>query len=209
MTRASRFIWTEGIVDRAVALYGEGKRGRQITQVIADEFGADIPTRALTGKLYRLRKPRPKAPPGVWADARVTDRLVQLFEDKFNTRHIAKVLSDEFSIKIGRFAVIGKLYRLGLQYPKQVAKPKSPRISIGGKPMQPLPWTPRVVDVEPRNISFAELEDGDCRYVCNEAMDASEFLWCGNPIKPGSPYCYLHHVVCMQPAKKKQERKAA
>lgn len=141
----------------------------------------------------------------IWQDDRV-ERLKQLFDTNLRTAEIAARLNEEFGTSLSRCAVIGKLHRLKLLYPKAVPQPKKPRAR---KPSALVPrlagaaFVPRVVNVSPRMIPFAELRPGECQYECSgqdlQTSEVAKFLFCGNPVKAGSRFCIQCHAVCWEP----------
>jgi hypothetical protein len=48
---------------------------------------------------------------------------------------------------------------------------------------------PVFLDLEPRMLSFLELQRGQCRYLLPDA-------YCGAFSQAGSPYCTEHHKLC-------------
>lgn len=126
---------------------------------------------------------------------------------------MAKLLNEKFGTSYTRNAVMGVSKRLGLK-----GKPPAPptkktsstrahlvaRLRIvksnhnGGTPRIIQTFEPaqtaalRCAEVEPRNLIFAELEKGDCRYPYGDQT----FLFCGHPIQEDSSYCPAHHALC-------------
>lgn len=49
----------------------------------------------------------------------------------------------------------------------------------------------RCAEIEPRNLSLAELEADDCRYPYGD----SPFQFCGHPKADGCTYCWQHHLL--------------
>ena len=57
----------------------------------------------------------------------------------------------------------------------------------------------QIFEIEPRNVTLAELEAGECRY----AYGDSDFTFCGHKVQPGSSYCRPHHMLCWTPARER------
>lgn len=133
-------------------------------------------------------------------------------------------------IGCGRNAVIGKAYRLELpgreikqtknrqssaSRPKKAKTEHKSKLRIvngGGGSMrmlfsvaanlEPL----RCVEVEPRNLTLAELGHNDCRFIAGDTSDA---LYCGLPIFKRS-YCIKHFWLCyFLPERRREMRRAA
>lgn len=135
-----------------------------------------------------------------WPDERIA-KLKRLWNDKLSCRVIA------IELGISRNAVIGKAHRLGLEArEKVVRKPRGPRKPRGlytrhkrdvlGKLFAPDPVLIREVEVEPRNLTFDQLEANSCRYPYGE----KEIVFCGHDQQAGSSYCAAHHALCWRPA---------
>ena len=156
----------------------------------------------------------------LWEDERAILWLIKLWPDH-SAKDIAGIMSKEFGVRITRNAVIGKLHRLGLTQenkgdkpvtrgPRALRKPRAPRparnpifriINAGGGAMRVIETltggltAPVCVEVEPLNLTMAQLERHHCRWIAND-------LYCGHPVqnKPGfqeekSSYCKWHHVI--------------
>lgn len=59
----------------------------------------------------------------------------------------------------------------------------------------------RAVDVEPLNLTFDQLQNGDCKWPYGDGP----FLFCGHPAIEGRPYCRGHCAIAYRPM---EERRA-
>lgn len=152
-----------------------------------------------------------------WSDERVT-ALVQLNSDGLSSSEIATKLGGTT-----RCAVIGKLQRLGIASayspkvePKTEAKPRIirakkrtepvehrviSRIRVNGSGLIIAETTEsdipplRCVEIRTRDLSFADLEENDCRYPDGGTDERPLITFCGNPRREGSSYCGPHHAL--------------
>jgi len=58
----------------------------------------------------------------------------------------------------------------------------------------------RCVGLQPRLLSLAELEDGDCRYPYGGDKEGDAITFCGHPRFSGSSYCGPHLHLALAPA---------
>jgi GcrA cell cycle regulator len=156
-----------------------------------------------------------------WTDERM-EKLVDLHSRQWSCAQIAAELGNG----ITRNSVIGKLHRMGVsggsasmsrhdrmmrqrasedrksearklkrrmmrEQGISVVRPRSPR------PRPKLEPLLICVDVAPRGISFADLEDGDCRYPDGEGADMT---FCGHPSVAGRSYCGPHAWLTLNKA---------
>lgn len=144
-------------------------------------------------------------------------KVARLWE-KHSDSQIAAIILSEDRVHFTRNAIIGKRHRMGgasasprIREPKQptVARPR--RDGVGGqvqninRARSPQPRLTnetiqlRCVEIVPRNVTLADLEENDCRYVYGDG-DPSEFRFCGHPkfsyVREGldvtSSYCCAH-----------------
>ena len=57
----------------------------------------------------------------------------------------------------------------------------------------------RCVEIDPRHLSFMELERGDCRYPYGGDTDGEAITFCGHPRREGSSYCTPHFYLTCGP----------
>lgn len=99
-------------------------------------------------------------------------------------------------IGVTRNSVIGKLHRLGLSRPQQIVqkKAKLPReYKSTIRFRKPRPILDRVhaaVAPDPKNKTFFELQDGECKW---PLTNDSPYLFCAHDVLPDLPYC-AHHA---------------
>lgn len=125
------------------------------------------------------------------------DRMIELVKPPASTSYsqVADILSREFNVKLSRSAIAGKLRRLGMS--NTMAKPPpAPRPSRAkpdtAKAFKPAPILPATETIalapsaDALNVSFAQLEDGMCKWSTGEDM------YCGHATGPREPYCAAH-----------------
>lgn len=144
-----------------------------------------------------------------------TDSNVAILKRDWPLGKMAADIARELGIS--RKAVIGKANRLGLGVhptrardpnwkPRRVRRAERQRErelmrTLTGSDFRrakskPLP---PVVSVNPLNLAFLDLRDGQCRYAVTEN---SPYLFCGHPVQEKSSYCPCHHRVCWTPYKR-------
>jgi len=152
-----------------------------------------------------------------WQNAALVERLKILWKDHSATE-TAQALNREFSAHLTRSQVMGKVSRLGLtsEHKTEVSaravrkkrssvpvhhRPKLHIVANGGGGMRVMTSVEtempslRSIDLAPLNLTIATLEPGSCRYVVCDR----EWLFCGHPKRPASPYCASHHAICYRP----------
>ena len=168
----------------------------------------------------------PNGTQSAWTDELV-QKLKQLHADKYSAQQISDALFAQDGVFFTRNAIVGKAYRLRLLREKPAPSPKVPRIrkprvraekpatpkpAKKSLPPQPFTFTPRVVALAPRHITFAEINGGTCKYECSEQDDAAAFTFCGHPPAPDKPYCAAHcglTYIAPQPFKPSYVRRFA
>jgi hypothetical protein len=68
----------------------------------------------------------------------------------------------------------------------------------------PIPFVPRIVEVSPLYIPFAELDDTVCKYECTDSDSAADYRFCGHPVFKRR-YCMHHAAVTCQPPRPRKE----
>ncbi|WP_156435227.1 GcrA family cell cycle regulator [Bradyrhizobium lablabi] len=154
----------------------------------------------------------------------MTDRLVALHRDGLGFTAIARILAEEFQLKVTKNQVIGKARRLtlpprrGPDLPRPAKPRKSrarphaplPRLSngrFGPKLSVPLP-APDVVlqpllpalalprqDWRVANLPVLALKPGECRFPFGDPP----FQFCGRPQVGGCAYCAGHLAIAFRP----------
>jgi GcrA cell cycle regulator len=134
----------------------------------------------------------------------------------------AETINATFGTGYSRSAAIGRGKRLGLGDPGRRDKsPKllrviKPRLRSGherrtSQPRRPMPILEsvktvnmpmklRCVEIEPRYLSFIELECGDCRYPYGGDQEGDAITFCGHPRRDGSSYCTPHFHLTRGPS---------
>jgi GcrA cell cycle regulator len=57
----------------------------------------------------------------------------------------------------------------------------------------------RCVEIDPRHLSLADLEPGDCRYPFGGEEEGEAITFCGHPRQQGSSYCTSHFHLTRGP----------
>lgn len=137
----------------------------------------------------------------IWSDDRI-----QTLRDLFAAKHSASEIAASLG-GVTRNAVCGKLARLGLvrgwgpQHPDKVIKVKPARVRKFKAPLPPgaPKFNPQpficadAADIVPLNITFADLQDGDCKWPYDApAGSAISHVFCGHPALSEKPYCQGH-----------------
>lgn len=125
-----------------------------------------------------------------WSDDRIDALRTYVAEGGSNAK-IAVLMNLRFDASYSRNAIIGKVFRLGLQPSKQPTKrvkivraPPAPKIHI------PQPASP--AEPEPLLITLQELTDKTCKYPYG---DFPPYLFCGHLPIGGQPYCFKHFNI--------------
>jgi GcrA cell cycle regulator len=131
---------------------------------------------------------------------------------------VARAINAKFGTHYSRTATIGRARRIGLggtERPRDLAPlpPKDQQLSVRllrqrftamSKWLVPefeRVETPalRCVDIEPRHLSLAELEAGDCRYPYGGDADGEAITFCGHPKREDCSYCAAHFHLTRGP----------
>lgn len=141
------------------------------------------------------------SPKPVWTDDKL-DVLRELVADprKLSAAQIGELLH------VKRNSIIGACNRNGIKLQRKacgsagIKRQFKGRKAIPGwkrkykfKPAEaPVEIELATADVTPRNVELMELGPFDCRYPIGDGP----FLFCGNPQKRDSNYCFAHHHLC-------------
>ena len=131
---------------------------------------------------------------------------------------IADAINAKFKTAYSRNAAIGRATRMGIggpnrrkDWPKPPLSAKAPllrklRERYAPEFMRPMPIFERAetvklrcVEIDPRHLSFMELEDGDCRYPYGGDSEEEVLTFCGHPQRAGSSYCTAHFFLTRGP----------
>ncbi len=131
-----------------------------------------------------------------WTEAQDVE-LKRLGAERMSYRNIAPALNAMFDTCYTRSAVIGRAHRIGMcktaapnTRVRPPRKPRAPRpIVVKVNIITPAPYALRCVEVEPRNLSFLEIQPGECLYPQGEG---SEIRFCGHPVFGKTSYCHPH-----------------
>lgn len=144
-----------------------------------------------------------------WAPAHC-DTLRKMLAGSLSYSEIAAALNAIFHTTYSRSAVIGRAKRMGLAgawpddrpKPSPTAPPPSVQRTrepggVGLKPRMPIfeaiePVKLRRADIDPRHLSLADLEAGDCRYPYGGDEEGEPITFCGHPRHENSSYCTAH-----------------
>ena len=140
-----------------------------------------------------------------WSEAMIK-RLTELQADsELGFTGIARIMSEEFHIKLSKNSCIGKARRLGLPLRATIAvrtvMPKPRKSRARQRPAEPIAVAPKInpgCTVElPRlaagnRLTIFQLRNGVCRFPYGERPP---YAYCGRPTQRG-PWCPHHeHVV--------------
>ena len=144
-----------------------------------------------------------------WAPAHC-DALRKLLASSLSYSEIAAALNAIFQTTYSRSAVIGRAKRMGLAGTRPEGRPKPspkarppslhrPREHHGAEfrrrapilePVEPVKL--RCADIDPRHLSLADLQAGDCRYPYGGDEEGEPITFCGHPRHESSSYCAAH-----------------
>lgn len=114
---------------------------------------------------------------------------------------MAGLLNAQFGTSYSRNALIGKVSRMGLRLdavPHPVKKKAAKKTRLRSRPA-PAKSKPieidlsefRCVEVEPKNVSLADLSDDGCHWPYGD----NPFVFCGHPKLGTAPYCGSHLIL--------------
>lgn len=130
--------------------------------------------------------------------------------------------ASEIAFRLGsgrsRCSVLGKINRLGLSEKKPPAAPKVFRYkttqgpslpTLSSQPLRRSKPILRLVAPKSLHLSVLELSDKTCRWPIGD-VGHTNFHFCGQSPRDGSPYCEFHAIKSVQPLHKATtgERKA-
>ena len=147
-----------------------------------------------------------------------SDALRQFLADGMSYSQIAAAINARFDTAFSRNATIGRARRIGLTGPDRPANlPKPPpkvqqerrkrrkgSAAVARYPRPVVientePVRLRCVEIDPRHLSFMDLEDGDCRYPYGGDAEDEVISFCGHPQRAGSNYCTAHFHLTRGP----------
>jgi hypothetical protein len=150
-----------------------------------------------------------------WRDEKVCARVKELWVNHSATQ-ISDILAREKLAKVSRNAIVGWLHRQDVTIEQKTSVHPSTRDN--GTPrvrrtdavsrlrpapqVKPQPFVIQCTEVVPLNISFTDLQDGDCRFPYGD--NALTMTYCGLPSLTGHSWCRSHfHIVTVPtPARK-------
>jgi GcrA cell cycle regulator len=148
------------------------------------------------------------------------DALRQFLAGGLSFSRIAAAINAKFNTAYSRNATIGRARRMGLtgsdrpahlldaspnsqrQRPERhkrataaLERPRPRVVDSKGKG----PARLRCVEIDPRHLSFMELDDGDCRYPYGGDAEGDLVTFCGHLQRAGSSYCTAHFHLTLGP----------
>jgi GcrA cell cycle regulator len=149
---------------------------------------------------------------GTWSSERI-EELKRCFQAGLSSSQIAREMG------VTRNAVIGKINRLGLSRPRdmatrqleqkraaKLARPRRPRLHVFAqremltKAFSGPPALAEAIAIhEGRGCTLLELGHGKCRWPI-DGPDGEDIFFCGNEPVPGLPYCAGHARLAYRPA---------
>lgn len=134
----------------------------------------------------------------IWTE-QVTQSLQALYANH-SASQIAAKLNEQFGLGLTKSAVIGKLTRLGITSGPAKRAEYEHAVRQANRKAAPVPRKEEaaVCQVEPLNLTIAEIGPGQCRYIAGD-----DFLFCAHPVQEGSSYCSTHHRLCWRAPEKR------
>jgi GcrA cell cycle regulator len=139
-------------------------------------------------------------PPGPWTGDLINE-MRTLRAAGYNAREIAILLGHNLT----RNAVIGKAWRLGLNWGRSERSERKPAVASTPRPTPPRPPKPPAPPPSPpqprpqpqaaplmRRLHLVELEPHHCRWPIGDPHQPG-FFFCANDKDGSSPYCPRHH----------------
>ncbi len=138
------------------------------------------------------------------------DALRKLLASSLSYSEIAAALNAIFQTTYSRSATIGRAKRMGLagtrpaERPEPLSEARLPsrngsREQHGGELRRRVPILEavepvelRCADIDPRHLSLADLQAGDCRYPYGGDEEDEPITFCGHPRHENSSYCAAH-----------------
>ena len=138
------------------------------------------------------------------------DALRKLLASSLSYSEIAAALNAIFQTTYSRSATIGRAKRMGLagtrpaERPEPLSEARLPsrhgsREPHGGEFRRRVPILEavepvelRCADIDPRHLSLADLQAGDCRYPYGGDEEDEPITFCGHPRHETSSYCAAH-----------------
>lgn len=138
----------------------------------------------------------------IWTYAMVK-HFVQLHRDPrdYSFGQMSRMMSEEFNITLTRNALIGKARRLGLPMRDQTKPPRKPigKTMIKARTMREIEAPiPAIIDVQlpglhvVSGLNIYQTTHRDCKWPLGEMLDRPPYVYCGNPVVDGCPYCKKH-----------------
>lgn len=118
-------------------------------------------------------------------------KALWIFEGKSATE-----ISNEFSDRFTRNAVLGRVHRLKIHRSQKIKKPIKPIELV--EPIREEIKNNQII----RFLRIMELTSRTCRWPIGDPLDEG-FRYCGDEIKNDSPYCLMHHSVAYISKKEK------
>lgn len=167
----------------------------------------------------------------IWTDERI-ERLKALYADT-HTKWSASQIAEKLGGGLSRNAIIGKLYRMGMQRGAVDEKTTHNRNGLAGKraslgigsavqkinaavqkinspaapKVKPEPFVcAPVVDLSPLHLTLIELKDEMCRYPYGD--DPATMTFCGHPTVSGRSWCPKHFAVVTVPTPARRQSTA-
>ena len=140
----------------------------------------------------------------IWTPERIGSAKT-LYNVGSSAAECAAILSREFGFSVTRNSVVGLWHRQKFQgrklepdhsrsrrtYEPRRAADLSNRERVP-RTIAPEPFITKTVDAVPLNLSFDDLQHGQCRYPYGDR----DFTFCGCQTVPGQPYCEPHQQLC-------------
>ena len=123
----------------------------------------------------------------------VSDRIKEIWL-RMTAPEISDVIFGEFGIRLAPKQIQDRMFKLGMR--KTLGRPAGPQ---GMPPAPKERYTPKTILIPVRGISFVDLHHDACRYECSGSDYPQSYLFCGNKIREGCPYCESHARLAYLP----------
>lgn len=131
-----------------------------------------------------------------WSECQsLSDRIKDLWP-RMTAPEICKVIAAEFGILLVPKQIQDRMFKIGMR--KTLGRPPGPQVApIELKER----YVPKTVLVAVRGVPLSDLLNDECRYECSGSDEPREYLFCGNKVRSGCPYCEPHANLAYLPKK--------
>ena len=188
--------WTPERVERLKVLWAQGLTASEVASALGLKS-----RNAVIGKVHRLgisktakQTPKKRAPvgPKTWSKDR-TAILLEMYQAGHSDADIAE------AVELTPTQVAAKRRRLKLpihnQHKQRGAIRKRPKRAHITNRNQALAEANR----KTQGLRIDQLRPNQCRWATNEPPLGGDYVFCGDKIEPGKPYCAAHCAIAYRP----------